>query len=119
MNLLIRLVINAIALFAASYIVDGVNFTGEGYGSIFMVALIFGLVNAFIRPIALIFSFPALILSLGLFTLVINAIMLYLTAYFSSNFSVEGFGAAFFGAIVISLVSWLLSSFLSDKEKKR
>ncbi len=116
MKLFIRLVINAIALWAAAELVDGILLTGE-IGGILIVALIFGLINAVIGPILKILSFPFIIVSLGLFILVINALLLWLTAALSSNLSVSGFGSAFLGAIIISLVSWLLSIFLKDDKR--
>lgn len=115
MNLLIRLVINAVALYAAAYFVDGVTLEG-GWVGIAIVALIFGVINAIIKPIVKLFSLPFILITLGLFTLVVNALMLMLTAFFSGSLAVSGFGAAFFGAIIISLVSWVLSSVLKDED---
>ena len=115
MSFLIRIVVNAVALYAASYFVEGVSLEGDTI-SILIVALVFGLINAVIKPIVKIFSFPFILLSLGLFTLVINALMLMLTDAVSSSLNISGFGAAFFGAIVISIVSWLLSGFTDDDD---
>jgi len=116
MKLLIRLIVNAIALWVAAELVGGIELTGQ-IGGILIVALIFGLINAVIGPILKILSIPFIIVSLGLFILVINALLLWLTAALSSNLSVSGFGSAFLGAIIISLVSWLLSIFLKDDNK--
>ncbi len=112
-NLVIRLLINAGALWAAARWVTGVDLSGSAT-DILIVALIFGLVNAFIKPIVRFFSFPLLILSLGLFTFAINAGMLWLTAQLSSNLTVTGARAALVGALVISIASWALSIFLPD-----
>ena len=112
--LLIRLIINAAALAAADWALEGIH--SAGLKSTLVMALIFGLVNAFIRPVIRILSFPLLILTLGLFTIVINALMLLLSEWiagvFGVGFSVEGFGAALLGALIISVVSILLSILL-------
>ncbi len=118
MKLIIRLVINAVALWAAAQLVSGIHLTGE-IGGILIVALIFGLINAIIGPILKILSLPFILVTLGLFTLVINGLLLWLTAWLSSNLDVSNFGAAFWGALVISLVSWVLSAFLKDDDKKK
>lgn len=118
MKLIIRLIINAIALWAAAQLVSGVQLTGE-VGGILIVALIFGVINALLGPILKILSFPFILVTLGLFTLVINGLLLWLTASLSSNLSVEGFWAAFWGALVISIVSWLLSAFLKDDDNRK
>lgn len=112
-QLIIRLVINAIALIAAAYIVPGMGITHDFVG-LTIVAVIFGVVNAFIKPIVKILSCPLTILTLGLFTLVINALMLMLTEWLTSGLSVDGFIPALLGGIVVSIVSTLLSMFLSD-----
>jgi putative membrane protein len=118
MNLVIRLIINALALYAASWFVGGISLEGS-WVSIAIVALIFGVVNAIIKPIVKILSFPFILITLGLFTLVVNALMLMLTAWFSSALQISGFWAAFLGAIVISIVSWLLSSLLEDEKDEK
>ena len=115
MNLVIRLLINAVAIYAAAYFVNGVNLDGT-WGQIAFVAIIFGVVNAIIKPIVKLFSLPFILLTLGLFTLVVNALMLWLTSNVSGALSVAGFGPAFWGAIVISLVSWVLSSVLTEED---
>ena len=118
-KLIIRLVINAIALWAASRIVPGI-YLADNLSSLFLVALIFGLINALIKPIIQFFTCPFYVLTLGLFTFIVNALMLMLTSYLSSDrLSVSGFGAAFLGGIVISVVSTLLSLFLSDDNNRR
>ena len=118
MKLLIRLFVNAAALWVAAQLIDGIALTGQ-IGGILFVALIFGLINAVIGPILKILSFPFILVTLGLFTLVINGLLLWLTAWLSANLSVSGFGAAFWGAIVISLVSWFLSAFLKEDKRDR
>ena len=113
MNLLLRLLINAAALWAAGELVSGVTLTGSLMG-ILLVALVFGLINAHIKPLLVLLALPGIVLTLGLLTLVINALMLLLTDAITPYLTVTGFGAAFWGSIVISLVSFLLSMFLDD-----
>jgi putative membrane protein len=112
MPFLIRLLVNAVALWVATRLVPGVTHTGDAL-TLVVVALVFGVVNAFIRPIAKILAFPLILITLGLFALVVNALMLWLTSSLSTTlglgFHVSGFGAAFFGALVVSIVSTLLS----------
>ncbi|MCB0188269.1 MAG: phage holin family protein [Caldilineaceae bacterium] len=115
-RLVIRLIINAAALWAAAILVPDITVTNEAAG-LLIVALIFGLINAIIKPIVDLFTCPVYILTLGLFTFVVNALMLLLTSALSEGrLEVDGFWAAFLGGIVISIVSTLLSIFLSDDE---
>jgi putative membrane protein len=115
----LRLVINAVALWVAVQLIPGITYTG-GWLAFLGVAIVFGLLNAFLRPIVKLLTCPLLILTLGLFTLVINALMLWLTSAFSGaldlEFHVAGFWAAFWGALVVSLVSFFLSIFLAERE---
>lgn len=103
--------INTIAIMLAIHLIPGISYDGAWWG-VLVVGVIFGLVNTFIRPLVSVLSLPFLLVSLGLFTFVINAFMLRLTAWLSSQlnlgFSVEGFGSAFWGALVISMVSMVL-----------
>ncbi|HEU4565545.1 MAG TPA: phage holin family protein [Gemmatimonadaceae bacterium] len=121
MRLLVRLLINAVALWAAVKLVSGVSYTG-GVLPLLGVALVFGVVNAIVRPVVKLLSFPFIILTLGLFTFVVNALMLWLTSAVSASlglgFHVSGFGAAFWGALVISIVNVVLSVLVPDEEKK-
>ena len=123
MRFFLRILINAAALAVAVRVVPGIRFTG-GLINLVLVALVFGVLNAVVRPILILLSLPLLILTLGLFTLVLNAVVLYLTSALSSDFglglAVSGFGAAFWGAIVVSIVSILLSMFVRESlEPKR
>lgn len=115
MRLLIRLLINAAALWVAVRIVPGVSFTGDER-LLFVVALIFGVLNASLKPLLMILTLPFLLITLGLFTFVLNAFLLMITSALSGalglGFHVEGFMAAFLGALVVSLVSILLSMFV-------
>ncbi len=112
-NLVLRVVVNAVALWVAAQLVTGISLS-ESVLSILFVAAVFGVVNAFIRPFLLLLSLPFLILTLGLFTLVVNTAMLGLTAWLTDNLRIDGFWSAFLGALVISIVSWGLSLFLPD-----
>lgn len=118
----VRVIINAIALAVTINFVPGINFNG-GYGGLFALALIFGIVNAVIKPVFSFLTCGFYILSLGLFTFVANGIMLYLTSViaqpFGLNFSVENLWSAIVGALVISIISFLLSMVFGDKKKNR
>lgn len=116
-RILLRLLINAVALWAAVLIVPGIY--ADNALAILVVALIFGVVNALIKPLVTFFSCPMIILTLGLFIFVINALMLWFTAWvagqFDLGFAVTGFWAAFWGALVISLVSFGISVLIKDE----
>lgn len=116
-SFLVRLIINAVALWVAIRLVPGIVYEGDITG-ILGLALIFGIVNAIIRPLLSLLTCPLIILTLGLFTLVINALMLWLSGAIGGslgiNFSVAGFWPAFWGGIVVSIVSIILSLFISD-----
>ena len=118
---LLHILFTAAALAVAVHFVPGLSFTGD-WPQFICVALIFGLVNALIRPLLKAASCCFIILTLGLFTLVINALMLMLTSWLSGKldlgFHVAGFWPAFWGALVVSLVSWVLSIFLPKKKKR-
>ncbi len=108
----IRLLVNAAALWVATQIVPGVTYSG-GPVPFLGVALVFGIVNATLRPLMKILTFPLILVTLGLFALVVNGLMLWLTSTLSATlglgFHVSGFWPAFFGALVVSIVSALLS----------
>ena len=114
MTFLLRLLINAAALWVAIQLVDGIDHRGSWW-SLLLVALVFGALNASIRPVLKLLSLPVLILTLGLFIFVINALMLLMTGWvsglFSLGFHVDGFWDAFFGGLIVSAVSLLLSIF--------
>ena len=117
-NFVIRLFVNALALSAAAYLVPGITLSG-GFGAVLLVALVFGLVNAILKPLVWILSFPFLIVTLGLFAFVVNGAMLLITARITDHLSVSGLGAAILGSIVISLVSAFLGGALKDEKKDR
>lgn len=113
--LLIRLVVNAVAIWAAAEIVPGVGLTEDPLGLV-LVALVFGIVNAAIKPVLLFVGLPFIVVTLGLFTLVINAGLLALTAWVTPALSVTGFWPALLGAVVVSIVSWFLGLFVGTSE---
>jgi putative membrane protein len=119
--LLLHWVLNAAALWAAAAIVPNLEFTG-GVGRLLLVAAVFGIVNTTVRPLLTILTCPLIVVTLGLFTLVINALMLLITGWLSESwdlgFTVMGFWAAFWGGLVVGLVSMALSLFLPAKVTK-
>jgi putative membrane protein len=122
MQIIWRLLINAAALWAATRITPGISFDGD-WRTLLVVALIFGVLNVSVRPLLWFMTLPLLIVTLGLFTFVLNALMLWLTGVVSEwlglGFHVEGFGAAFLGALVVSVVSFMLSLFVGANRRER
>jgi putative membrane protein len=122
MNLLIRLIINAVALWLATRFVDGISFDGQ-IAFLLVVALVFGAVNTIVKPILMVLTFPFLIVTLGLFLLVLNAAMLWLTGAISDaaelGFHVSSFKSAFIGGLVVSVVSFVLSLMVGSDSKRR
>lgn len=113
---LIRWLVTTIAVFAAEKIIPGIHC--QSAGALLGASLLLGIINAFVRPILLLLSIPFIILTMGLFILVVNALMLMLVAQIIPSFGVDGFWSAFFGSIVISFVSWILSSFFRSSDGK-
>jgi putative membrane protein len=117
-----RLLINAAALWAATRITPGLSFDGD-WRTLLVVALIVGVLNVSVRPLLWFMTLPLLIVTLGLFTFVLNALMLWLTGVVSEwlglGFHVDGFGAAFLGALVVSVVSFMLSLFVGANKRER
>ncbi|MSO45337.1 MAG: phage holin family protein [Acidobacteria bacterium] len=122
MPFIIRILVNAMALWVATRVVTGVTYDG-GWAPILGVAIVFGVVNAIIRPLAKFLTFPLIIVTLGLFALVLNGLMLWLTSALSATlglgFHVTGFWAAFWGALVVSIVSTILSIVIADSSNRR
>ena len=118
MNFLVRVIVNALALLVISYFqIAGIHVSG--IFPALVGALVLGVVNAVIRPILLLLSLPLLILTLGLFTLVINGFIFYVVLKFVPGFFVPGFWAAFWGAIAMSIISWLASLLVREVEQPR
>jgi putative membrane protein len=102
--------INTLAVLVAVYMVPGIHFKDDSLWTPFVTSLVLGILNAFIRPILMLLALPLLIFTLGLFTLVINALLFYFVSFLLGNyFAIDSFGAAFLGALVISIVSMLLN----------
>jgi putative membrane protein len=110
---LIRAVVVGIGLWLASKIVPGVDFNSTG--TLVAAALLLGIVNAFVRPVIVILTLPITLLTLGLFLLVINALMILLVAWLLPGFLVAGFWSAIFAAIVVSLTSWVMSGWIGPR----
>ena len=115
LGLLAKWLVNSLALFAADYLVRGL--TIYDFWSGLAAAALLGIVNAIIRPVLILLTLPINIMTLGLFTLVINAFMLRFVAWLVGGVTITGFWAAFWGALVISLVSWFLSLFFDSRLK--
>jgi putative membrane protein len=121
-NFVVKTIANAGALAVAVWLLDKITLTGDStgkkVGTLILVALIFGLVNFLVKPIVKLLSLPLLILTLGLFTLVVNALMLLLTSWVADkvdlSFHVDGFWTAVLGGLIISIVSWALNMILPD-----
>lgn len=118
MRFLLRLVITAAALWAAVYLVNGIDYTGP-LTHLLLVAIVFGLVNAIVRPILVSLTCPLIVLTLGLFVFVLNALMLWLTGALAGalglGFRVEGFIPALIGGLVVGIVSAVLNLFVKDR----
>ena len=112
LGFLLRVSINLLALVVAGSVIQGIRIESLGMGVV--AACILGVVNAVIRPVVLLLTLPINLLTLGLFTLVVNAAMLMLVSAIVPGFVIESFGAAFFGALVISLISWGVNIFISN-----
>jgi len=115
MGILLRWLMLTAAILLAAYLVSGIEV--HGFWSAFLAAAILGILNAFFRPILLILTLPLNILTLGLFTFVINAFLLKMVSGVISGFEVHGFWPAVLGSVVISIVSWVLSSFVNERGK--
>ena len=111
--ILIRWLTTTAAIVATSYLLDGIHVSG--FLPAFFAAALLGILNAFFRPIALLLTLPINILTLGLFTFIINALMLKMASAVIPGFDVYGFWTAIFGSLLISLISWLLNSFISEQ----
>ncbi|MEH0420117.1 phage holin family protein [Streptomyces sp. B21-083] len=123
-NFVVKTIANAGALGVAVWVLDKITLTGDStgkkIGTLVVVALLFGLVNFLVKPLVKVLTFPLFILSLGLITLVVNALMLLLTSWladkFDLSFHVEGFWTAVLGGLIISIVSWALHIVLPDED---
>jgi putative membrane protein len=121
----LRLIINAIALYVTIIVMEGhgIHAQSENWLSILLLAFIFGLINTFLRPILTTIGCSLIFITLGLATLLINTLLFYLTGVVATNFgvgfTVDGFWPAFWGALIVSVVSFILSIFLKGNDKKK
>ncbi|MEV5978825.1 phage holin family protein [Streptomyces sp. NPDC052114] len=123
-NFVVKTIANAAALAVAVWLLDKITLTGDSTGkkagTLIIVALLFGLVNFLVKPVVKVLTFPLFILTLGLITLVVNALMLLLTSWLADkldvSFHVEGFWTAVLGGLIISVVSWAMNVVLPDED---
>lgn len=128
MRFVVRVLVSGVALGLATLLLSGMEIvgattTGGRIGVLLLVALVFGVVNAIVKPIVSVLSIPLYVLTLGLFHLVVNALMLLLTAWLTSHAAwglrVDGFWTALLGALIVSVVSFVLSAFVPDRDRRR
>ena len=117
MKFILRLLINALAILLVAYLIPGI--TVSSFWAALIMAVILGIINALISPSVKILTLPISILTLGLFTLVINALMFLLASYFVVGVKIDSFASAFWGALIISIIGFLANQFLKKKKKKR
>ena len=122
MKLLIRWAISAFALFVAAWLVPGIQVARDGWAVYAVMAIVVGLVNAFIRPLLKLLTCPFIILTLGLFSLVINGVSLWIASIlanqlFGVGFYIDGFWAAFLGALIVTIVSVVLNTLVKDEDE--
>jgi putative membrane protein len=111
---LLQIALNGVAVLVAAYLVPGITYTGS-LPALLLVGLVVGLINLIVKPIVTVFSFPLIVLTLGLFYLLINGLVLYLAAWLlPHHLQVSGCGAAILGGLVIALVNWLVRAFTSE-----
>jgi len=113
---LIRWAVTTVAVFAAVKLDIGIRCASTG--ALLGASLLLGIINAFVRPLLLLLSLPFIIVTMGLFIFVVNALLLQLVSALLPGFTVDGFWSAFFGAIIIGVVSWVLSSFFRSSDGK-
>lgn len=112
-GIVFRWLVLTLSILVAAYLIPGIAV--KGFFSAVLAAAMLGVLNAFFRPILIILTLPINILTLGLFTFVINAVLLMMASGVIGGFAVQGFWPALFGSLVISIISWLLSSFINEK----
>lgn len=113
-HFVIRWAVTTVAVMAASSMIQGIRY--DGAASLIGAALLLGIFNAFLRPVLLILSAPLILVTLGFFILVVNGLMLLFVPNLVTGFHVDSFGSAFWGAIIISIVSWILSAFFRGSD---
>ena len=124
-NFVVQTLANAVAIGVATWVISGITLSEDGTGrkvlTLVLVALLFGLINALVKPVVKLMALPLFVLTLGLITFVVIALMLWLTSWASGGiglkFEVDGFWAAFWGALIVSVVSWAVSVAVPDGEE--
>jgi putative membrane protein len=116
MKILLSILANAVALYAAAYVVPGITFAGS-WVQLLVAGAIFGLLNLLVRPVALFLSMPALVLTLGLFYFVLNGLLLWGFSKLMPGYDVDGLWAGILGSLVIMVVNWLVHALLGGKKK--
>ena len=114
MRILLTWVINAVALLGVALLMPSISVSN--FGAALVAALVLGLVNTLIRPVLVFLTLPVTLLSLGLFILVINGLLFWFVSSFVPGFQVGGFWSAFWGALVFSIISWLASALIPDRD---
>ena len=115
-SIITGIAINALALYIVDFLISGIRI--NSLETLFIAALVVGIVNTFIKPVAHLISLPVTILTLGIFALIVNAAMLALAAHFVTGFEITGFWAAFFGTILLSIVSAIISGFVKPQVQR-
>lgn len=113
MSILIRFIVVALSLWLAAYLIPG--FRVEGWVTLILASLLFGVVSALVKPVLILLTFPITVITLGLFLIVINAAMLGLVAWLLPGFTIDGFWPAVLGWLVVTVVGWVASQFSSDR----
>ncbi|MBU6182900.1 MAG: phage holin family protein [Verrucomicrobia bacterium] len=111
---LMRWMVTTVAVFAAEKLIPGIHCAS--LGALLGASLLLGIINAFVRPVLLLLSIPFIIVTMGLFIFVVNALLLLFVSAVIPSFTVDGFWSAFFGAVAVGVVSWLLSSFFRTSD---
>jgi putative membrane protein len=114
---LVRWAFNVVALFVASWVVSGITY-GDRWWTLLIAGAVFTFVNAFVKPILTLLSIPFIVVTLGLFYFLINILMLYLTDWIVDDFKIKSFGSAVLGAIIVSLVNWILYHAFGDPRER-
>jgi putative membrane protein len=122
-KLLVRWVISALALFVAAWVIPGIHVMGNAWIAYLLMAVVLGLVNALVRPLLKFLTCPLILLTLGLFVLVINGLTLWVSSIIANwlgiGFYVEGFWPAFWGALIVSVITVILSALVKDDKRKK
>jgi putative membrane protein len=117
-KLLVRWVGNVVALFVAAWVLSGISY-GDQWWTLFIAAAVFTLINAWVKPVLTVLSIPFIVVTLGLFYFLINVLMLYLTDWIVPHFEIRSFWWGVLGAIIVSIVNWLMSMVLPDDDDQR